>query len=657
MSTHSYERLILWVTPNDVPSYQVDLSQFANGGRKQELRGSSMSRWGGDYTGRPRFAMQISDYFRLTTPGPHTANSVLTGLRALFRFLDITHPEAASVSDLTDAHGVQFKAWLETEGKSYGTYKALKGAVERIRQLEGLPPLWWPARSPTPNLVQDDVDLLGVRRLFHALKGEGREIKAMFREGSALQMAGRDPRGVRFDQGNMCARWEFRENHAWLIDYLTKEYIPNQRGFKKEKSLGLVKSNYDYQYHLGPAYLAPGMTERGREGIVGKLRWFHPSYHDTAVLLWLFLLGTGWNLAAALSVDVSADEQWFDDHPHKPEFKVLHAFKGRADKHVFALSLGKPEWHPYQIIRFMIERTRALRETIRRRLVELEKLHGNHPSPASASEIEHLRADLRSPWLYHCVNRIGQVSAFGNNESRRLNSLVRTVAKRANLLEEHPSLVQMATSTARDAWIGFAYVKSGHNVVLTQLAAQHANAATLRHYLGRRRYRKHSEAVIRKVQDIVFSEIENKRIVDATRLRILVQNGHITVEQERRLLDLRYRTRLGMGCLDPTNPPRDVAPGHPLGAVCAVQRCTGCVLGVVFAESIGPLARAKAELMQLRRELPLAAWIGSSFEDEAASIDATLAQFPAEEVDKAVATWFARIQNGEAVVHDTYPSY
>ncbi len=155
----------------------------------------------------------------------------------------------------------------------------------------------------------------------------------------------------------------------------------------------------------------------------------------------------------------------------------------------------------------------------------------------------------------------------------------------------------------------------------------------------------------------MFAEIETKKAIDATRIRMLVQMGRVTAEQERRLLDLRQRTKLGMGCLDPTNPPPDIAPGHRAGALCAVQRCTGCVLGVVFAESIGPLAHAKAELMHLRRQLPIATWIGSSFEEEMRSIDETLSQFPAEIVDQHVTDWAARIQNGEIIVHDVYPLY
>jgi hypothetical protein len=148
------------------------------------------------------------------------------------------------------------------------------------------------------------------------------------------------------------------------------------------------------------------------------------------------------------------------------------------------------------------------------------------------------------------IKKIGEVSSFNHNELQRLNSVVRTVVKSHGLAKDHPSLMSMSTSDARDAWIGHAYVQSGYRVLLTRLANQHATARTLKYYLRSKRYRARSEKEVRKVQDAVFGEISSGRIVDPTRLRLLVRNGTITKDQERRLLDLRQRTRLGMGCLD-----------------------------------------------------------------------------------------------------------
>lgn len=650
--------LRFWVTPEDEPPYEVDLTEFAKGGRREDHTRARRMLWAGDFAGRPVLAKQLATYYRIVKPRAATSSSVRAAIRSFFRFLD-TGADCAvdDICDLTDGHGPALKQWLASGGLGHNTYNRVKTVVDRIRSLEGAPTLFWPARDRDAQALQDDVDLLGMRRLFNAFKHEGRSIKRMFAEGERLASVGEDPRGASFGQGYETSAWHRRENHAWLVAHLTREYLITKATFYDARARGLNKANEESQKHDGPSYLAPGMTERGSQGIVGKLRWFHPSYHDTAVFLWLFMLGTGWNLSTALGIDVTADETWFEDHPHKPEFKVMHAFKGRSQKHVFTLSLERPEWHPFNVVRFMVERTAPMRETLRRRLAEAEASYANSASHAGEAEIERLRAAIRSPWLYHIVNKVGEVNALGNKDSASLNDVARLAAERGCLLEAHPSLSQMATSTARDAWIGYAYAKTGHNVLLAQLAAQHANASTLRHYLKRRRYRTHSEKVVRLVQNAAFTEIEARRPLDPTRLRIMVRNGAITPEQERRLLDHRQRTRLGMGCLDPTAPPRDVAPEHRPGTLCRVQRCTGCVHGVVFAESLPPLARARAELMHLQRQVPFAAWAGSSFEIEMQSIEATLDGFEQSAVERETQAWLAKLRSGEVIAHDTYPSY
>jgi len=332
---------------------------------------------------------------------------------------------------------------------------------------------------------------------------------------------------------------------------------------------------------VGPSYLAPGMTERGRAGIVGNLRWFHPSYRDTAVFLWIFLIGTGWNLSTALALDVSDEESWYQPHPHSEGVAVMHAFKNRADRHQFALSMTKPKWHPYKIVRYMIERTKVLRATVRHELAKAQEKYRLDPTPENNAAVAELNTRTRSLWLYHVMNKTGEVSSFNHQDSRHLNFLVRMVAQSHGLAEEHPTLMSMSTSTARDAWIGHAYVQSGYSVLLTRLASQHATLRMLKHYLRSTRYRARSEGEVRKVQDAIFTEISSGRIVDPTRLRVLVRNGTISKDQERRLLDLRQRTRLGMGCIDPTAPPPEIAPDHNAGTLCRVAEQASMLLKLV----------------------------------------------------------------------------
>jgi hypothetical protein len=643
--------LVFFVEFSDGSRYKVDLREFAVGGNIDNVVARARHSWAGDFAGRPTLAEQFAEMISEKRPQEISSRSLRHGMRAFFRFLDeeaaAGHPEVFGIQDITDAHGPAFLKWL---GTKHGTaYRRTKTALDAIRELRGLPALFWPARAADPIASKEPVAVDAVRHLFNAFKHEARSIKQMFAEGEQLAAAGRDPR----EPGPYFGKWSAIENRARVIKDVTAEHLLDRQGFKESGIYWPIVNTPA----SGPSYLAPGMGERGREGIVGALRWFYPSYQDMAVFLWLFLLGTGWNLSTALSIDVTSDETWHEHHPHNPKFVVIHAFKARADRHQFTLSMIKPEWHPYQIIRYVSERTRILRATVQRRLDFAVIDHANAPSSRGVARIAELRATLRSPWLYHLINKTGEVSAFGHNDAAHFGPLARTVARKHGLTKRFPSLERISTSDARDAWIGYAYVQSGYHVLLTQLAGQHKNVKTLKHYLKSRRYRMHSELQVRKVQDTIFAEISDGRVVDPTRLRLIVARGLITEEQERRLSDLRQRTRLGMGCLDPMSPPRNIAPEHKAGTVCRVQRCTGCRHGVVFAESLIPLGRACAELIHLQRTLPYTSWSGSTLEEELASLEETLKSFDAVAVRAAIDEWLLKLETQQVKVHDTYPSY
>jgi hypothetical protein len=651
--------LRFWVNPGNAPAYEIDLTEFAKGGKRENVAPTLRDRWGGDFAGRPALAGRLADMYRILRPSEQLSAKIRATMRTFYRFLDAIDPvrQVSDIADVNDGHGVEFLSWLEKNNGDVSGYRHLKTVLDRLRTLEALPSLFWPPGPREHEPQQEDIDQRAIQRLYNALKAEAREIKAMFREGERLADEGEDPRGGQYGPLYAPSAWDDRANHAWLIRELTRARLLSKQEFKKAGARGLNQANdVETQLHYGPEYLAPLMTERGRQGIVGKLRWFYPSYHDVAIYLWIFLIGTGWNLSTALSLDVSEDDAWFEPHSNKADFVVLHAWKGRAGRHQLALSLREPEWHPFQIVRWMVERTAPLRRTIRHRLEQVRARHRAAPSPATASEIAHLEADLRSPWLYHIVNKIGQVSAFRDMDSHRLGEIAREVVRRHGLGEQHPELESISTSAARDAWIGHVYVQSGFHVTLTTLASGHANARTLRHYLNRRSYREHGERVIRRWQGAVFDEIEAGQVLDATRIRLLMQKGKITPEQERRLLDGRQRTRLGMGCLDPLDPPREIEPDHRPGSLCSVQRCVGCRHGVVVEESLPALARAYAELLYLKETIPLAAWAGSSLEEEADALEATLERFDTDRVQAAVDDWRRKIHAKEVVLHDTFPA-
>lgn len=631
----------LEITPARESPYTVDLSEFALGGRFEVVEKDTAR--GGDFKGRPQLAAEIVELFTIVNPARSAAASMRGGLRQLFRFLDAQSESSgeniATCSDVTDAHGVALLRWL---GGNHNAYRNIKTALNRIRALNGSRQLFWPNRRRDVATNEEPIEEEALRRLFHALRHEARDIKAMFNEGERLAEAGSDPRSA-----SDKAAWTHPENRAWLVRNLLKDGLPDREGIRAAGAFELLVGP-------GPSYVAPSMG-----GIIGggALRWFVPGRADMSILLSLFLLGTGWNLSTACAIDVSRPEGWWQPHPQSDQFAVIHAFKNRADRHQFTISMMRPEWHPYRILEFVITKTAPLRRAVNARLIQVRTEYIVKPSAELEAEIARLEGLSKNPWLFAPLSEVGSVSGFTPaNDSGRIALAVRETAKAHGLDAKHPRLLEFVTSDARDAWIGHAYVQSGYQVLLTRLASQHASLRTLRHYLRAQRYRSHSEKQVRKLQHAVFSEIDANRVVDPSRLRLLVANGEITIEQEARLAELR--TRLGMGCLEPHSPPPAVAPDHREGTLCRVQRCTGCSYGIVFPESMPALARAFAELRHLRRSIAITSWEGSSFADEYRSIEETLQKnFNQERVAGEVAAWTQKLNSGEVKVHGTYPEY
>ena len=640
-----------FVKSPDGQRYEVDLTEFADGGRIEQVPAKAKKAWAGDFQGRPLLARQFAEMILEDQPSEKVCRQLRWGLRNLLRFLDANEanggPAVAQLADIKDAHGTALLSWLGPNQNN--AYRKAKAAVDALCLWHGRPKPFWPARERDNPGQEEPLSRAAARALFNAFKAEARDLKHLFREGAALADAG-GPLGA-----GMGAAWHWTRSHnrAWLARDVTSDGLCTKDELKR---LGVYWTLINVS-GPSPSYLAPLMGERGEKGWAAALRWHYPAYQDMALFLWLFLLVTGWNLSTALSIDVSRLETWFEDHPQNPAFAIIHAWKQRSDRHQFTLSLKRPEWHPYQILLYVIERTKVLRKTVKNRLDQAHADYEQHPTDQGAAKVAELLATVRSPWLYQLSNKLGEISSFNDANSAHFGPIAREVARRHDLLDAFPELEDVTTSDARDTWIGYAYVQSNFHLLLTQLAAQHKNLSTLRHYLKSVLYRMHSEAQVRKLQAALFKELGEGRIIDPVRLRILVANGSITQEQEDRLMDLRQRTRLGMGCLDPTAPPREIAPDHKPGSVCRVQRCTGCPHGLVFHESLDLLARSYSELIQIQRAIPFTAWAGSSFEDEFSSVEETLKNFDPAEVRERVEAWTKKFETGEANIHDTYPSY
>ena len=383
-----------WDQPGrDQEPHIVNLRHFYEGGRGADLEPRYRRNWGGDFRARPSLADEFRALIENSRPTKDEFDSNVSAWRLLHRFLD-EHPapvDVQTIADLYDIHGALLKSWLQARGiKHPTTYKRIKTIVDRMRDIAGLPDLLWPARDPDRLNHVDAVDEHGVVRLFSALKAEARCIKQMFREGVRLAGLVQLDKAESTSASSPVPKWT--DIRASIMRKLATGPIPHRFEFKRD------------DWMVGPTYLAPTMSSRKRDGLFGALRWFHPSRRDTAVFLWLFMIGTGWNLSTVLSIDISDEKLWCEKHPHKAGYVVMHAFKGRPKKHVFGISMTKPEFHPYAIMKFMIAQTEGLRQTLRRDLADARATYASAPSYELKKQIKQLERWIKSPWLYHSAN-------------------------------------------------------------------------------------------------------------------------------------------------------------------------------------------------------------------------------------------------------------
>ncbi len=174
-------------------------------------------------------------------------------------------------------------------------------------------------------------------------------------------------------------------------------------------------------------------------------------------------------------------------------------------------------------------------------------------------------------------------------------------------------------SDVRDAFASHIFDNSGGNIFLVKLALGHNHVATTRHYLRQRRQIRERFDAFREVMEATLTEVKEGRVVDPTILFLLSNYTDVTDFDRERLA--AYRTRMGMGCTNPTKPDKHLAPNHIEGSWCAVQRCVLCRHGIVFKDAYGDLADRHADLSWLQRNTPPNRWLTSSLSWEMEAIE------------------------------------
>jgi hypothetical protein len=632
-----------------------DLTALATG--VNNLRGSRKYTFAGRPLLATDFLIPIQDY--LTNISPNSFSAVRASLTLLWRFLDAhEHLDVSYIKDLTDVHGSALTLWLSEA--SQNLYRLLKTIVAFARRYYDLPELFWPTLHDRDDGAdrsdRADIDPTALRAVFKALVTEAQLIKEMFLEGRHLAAQGTDPRQGRRLRRRDRTPWNVRENHAWLVHKLALPTIITKRTFLEQGASGLhTARNNEVHYVPGPTYLAPGHTDQATRGFAAKLRWFYPSLFDTVIFYLLFQLTTGWNESTCLNLDVTRSD-WETTHWLQPKLKILKSFKSRSNSFQYAVALENAQWRPYQIIRYMLLVTQGLRNRLLIDIADLEALQSSADSVALRHRIAHLKILFKSPWLFHSLDNVGEVVALsGSAFNYAFNGAIRALILRHDIRNKNGLLCNFKGSDWRDAFA--AHSNSATGVFSASAGLGHVAQRDINRYLNQPRLRRNAYTNVRVLMRKAFDEVQSGILLDGSTLRVLVQAGSITEEQRARIADYKNRSRLGMGCINPTSPPTKIAPDHRAGELCRHHRCSECSNGVLFDDSADLLVKRYAELIKIQEMIPATTWNISSYRDEMESIQSILDHFDKATVEALQEAYLARFSSGVVPVIDLEGSY
>jgi hypothetical protein len=627
--------LSFWTAHPTEPDF-IDLSEFATGRTKADVKTTVQHMWAGDYQGRPELIADLLPVIKQSWPlvaSVTIRRTLLPSLRAWWRVLDEAeraepgkHGSIARITKVEDLHELHYRISRKLKVSTVNHVAFVRLVNLRLKQKKQSP-LYWP--SPDSHRTDSDVPTFWeMEKIRHRLKHGWFATLDRWSEADSHQP------DLWAWKKEPSEKWK---EHGHAVYRAVVAQTGNALPDKKEIGEAL---GYSYAYWMPPLHV----TQFG----------LYPSSEDARHAFHLCLLYSGWNVQTLLDVDI--DGRFIEDHPTNPEYHLVYGFKKRGGTEHFCVGRNKRSDSPGAILKTLVERTKPLRAALQMELAEVEAtLLKNKGDRASILRKSELVQCLKSPWLY--VNSQGQ--SIGRLTSNNVNQedkipFLRRIIQEVNASQPANQQVRnsITPSDFRDAYIGFAYEFSNYSVLTAQVAATHKRSSTTQTYLGHKAWRAHSAKKVRELSTTLWREIKIHRAVDPAVLRSTMEHGEVSADERKRLDAFRKnRTRVGVGCKDRMNPPATVAPEHVNGSSCRVQRCCLCPThAIVYDDSYDHLARRQAELEDIRDKVPVPVWGESSFPQELQNTEATLQLFAASLVLDRLNYWRNEIMSGRHMV-------
>ncbi|MFZ2998857.1 MAG: hypothetical protein WA071_00785 [Undibacterium umbellatum] len=636
--------LLLLTIHNSHPR-EIDLRVFRDGESEPPLKGGV--QWCGPFTGRPTLIAQLAPAIQgfYECASPATIQRLKAGLRAWWRLFDAVEKNIGAtekhlvlvhtVADLTEVHR-QYALDSDIGRQSFG---ALVRLVDSVRNAQKIRPLRWTSPAP-PDIRRKLPAHADVKDIRSALKHSWR---------AALLRWERCDQLLNVEGVNPIDKHERRllSNYQLFKKTMQKTGVPNPRGASLE--FGLRKNSF----------------ARSGYNIGDMLRGFYPDASDIRAAFHLCLASTGWNASVLTSLDASdGDSSFIEAHPKDPARYIMRGFKERGKSEQLTEGLQKSRESAGMIIKTIFAITMPLRDQLKKDLanakLELDNLlakdHIENSRKKLIKKIGKLKDGCRSPWLYAtAASGIGWLDDSSYSRSGDDNSMPFLACLITQLNERRPEnkkLPIMRPSDFRDAFAAYAYNISGGMVLYVMKVLGHKHPKTTQAYLDNSLLNQESNNLYRAFSEALWNEIAVHKRLDPTIIAKWSQDGQVTDSDRDRLKKYRSMkvSRIGVGCKDPTNPPKYIAPGFiPNGrAACHVQRCTLCLEhAIIFPESLPGLAKREAELLFIQSTMSVEAFTESTFGEELKNTEIALNHFDKLALASHRENWERRIKSGD----------
>ncbi|USX25323.1 hypothetical protein NHH73_22370 [Oxalobacteraceae bacterium OTU3CINTB1] len=622
--------LLFW-TLHETPVL-VDLHQFADGvtSTYKMKTGPQMA-----IRGRPLLIFALAPIIRQLVEYYSTAtiSGYIATFRRWWRMFDeverlsiVDGTPTMLVNTVSDINGVYRQMALD-DGMDHRTFTGFVRVVEIWRIENDCPPLYWlapekkdPKRLLPPQWQIDEYRFALKHKWFSA-----------------------------------CRRWEKTDQ---LISGVAP--IDNNEGWLLENYLWFQSAiDAAGQARPGPAYLQTStyaFKSRDLNAAV-MLEGYYPSAEDIRVAFHLCLASTGWNPSVLLALDIN--DEFLVPHPKDPKRYLLYGYKARGDMEVITEGLFRSQGSAGVILQTLLHRTAGLRAQVQARLISLEKRYAKMQKVNVTArelneirqEIESLTHTVRSPWLYVNLNssdvRHLNPNNFGRDETG--GRFLRNIADEINTRQpDIKKIAYLKSGDFRDAFAGYAYRSSGGFILAVMKVLQHKQLRSTQRYLDNTVMNEESAQQYAGFSNAFFTEMITTGRVDPTIIAKLSRDHDITDKDRARLEQYRtlQRSRIGVGCKDPKNPPKRIAPNFKADGkrLCPTQRCTLCIENaVILSDSLPGLCKRLSELKHIKATVSVAVFETSSFAEELENTTSALTLFDKYDVETGINHWDAEI--------------